>query len=151
MRSSTYIEILGIIIFAAFLAPPSFAATSAKLHVSATILPYVSFHATQDVTTYQVRNEDLLRGYVDLPSSITVTLRTNVQRGVNVIIDNGGYGKVLIKESGTGNFTDSLLTLNTAGYRPGEQISKHYDSRIVLPADALEGTYPFTIAMTPAL
>ena len=99
----------------------------------------------------QVRNEDLQRGYIDLPGSITVTLRTNVQKGVNVIVDSWGNGRVLIRECGTGNFADNVFTMNTTGYRTGELINKHYDSRIVLPADVQEGVYPLTISMTPAL
>ena len=40
---------------------PAFAATSAKIHVSATVLPFVSFNAAQHVATYQVSSEDLRR------------------------------------------------------------------------------------------
>lgn len=147
MRSSRSIKIMVMFFFAAFLAMPSFATTSAKIHVSATVLPYVNFNAVQNVYTYQVKSEDLQRGYVDLPDSITVNLRTNTQNGVNVMIENSGSGKVLVRERGTADFTESQITLNNAGYRRGEQISKRYDSRIILPVDAQEGTYPFAIAM----
>jgi hypothetical protein len=148
MRYSRAIKIAVMFFFAAFMAMPSFAATSsAKILVTATVLPYVNFNAAQNVSTYQVRSEDLQRGYVDLPGSITVNLKTNTQNGVHVMIENWGGGKVLVSESGTGIFTESQLTLNSAGYRPGTQISKRYDSRIMLPADAQEGTYPFDIAM----
>jgi hypothetical protein len=130
---------------------PGFAATSARIQVSATILPFVSFNATQHVTTYQVKSEDLKRGYIDLPNVITVNLRTNLNGGVPVIVDNWGGGKVLIKESGTGIFSDSSFTLNTAGFRTNTLISKNFDSRIVLPTDAREGVYPLTISMSPAI
>ena len=129
----------------------TFAATSAKIQVSATVLPFVSFNATQHVTTYQVKSEDLIRGYIDLPNVITVNVRTNLNGGVPVIVDNWGEGKVLVKESGTGNFSDSSFTLNTVGFRPNTLISKNFDSRIVLPADAREGVYPLTISMSPAI
>jgi len=129
----------------------SFAATSARLQVSATILPFVSFNATQHVTTYQVKSEDLKRGYIDLPNAITVHVKTNMNGGVPVIVDNWGEGKVLVKESGTGIFSGSSFTLNTVGFRPNTSISKNYDSRIVLPADAQEGVYPLNITMTPAI
>jgi hypothetical protein len=68
-----------------------------------------------------------------------------------VIVDNWGEGKVLVKESGTGNFSDSSFTLNTVGFRPNTLISKNFDSRIVLPVDAREGVYPLTISMSPAI
>jgi hypothetical protein len=130
---------------------PVFAATSAKIHVTANVLPFLTFNATQHVTTYQVRSTDLKRGYVDLPSAITVNIRTNVNSGVPVIVDNWENGKVLVKESGTGSFSDGSFILNVVGYRPGTVISKNFDSRIVLPPDAQEGVYPFTISMMPAI
>jgi hypothetical protein len=129
----------------------TFAATSAKIQVSATVLPFVSFNAAQHVMTYQVNSEDLKRGYVDLPNAITVNVRTNLNGGVPVIVDNWGEGKVLVKESGTGNLPGSSFTLHTAGFRPNTFISKNFDSRIVLPADAREGVYPLTISMSPAI
>lgn len=141
------------IVFAALLfgTYPAFAATSARLHVSATVLPFVSFNAAQHVTTYQVNSEDLRRGYVDLPNAITVNVRTNISGGVPVIVDNQGGARVLVKESGTGSFQGSFFTLDTGGYRPNSLISKNFDSRIILPDDAREGVYPLTITITPAI
>lgn len=130
---------------------PSFAATSARIQVIATVLPFVSFNASQHVATYQVRSEDLRRGYVDLPNSLTVTLRTNVGSGVPVIIDNWGSGRVLVRESGTGTFADGTFVVNTAGYRAGAVISKNFDSRVVLQPDAREGVYPLTISLMPTI
>jgi hypothetical protein len=88
---------------------------------------------------------------VDLPNVITVNLRTNVNNGVPVFVDGMCDGRILIRESGTGHFQESSFTLNTAGYRPNTPISKNFDSRIVLPADAREGVYTFNITMTPAI
>ena len=130
---------------------PCFAAQSARIHVTAKVLPFLSFNATQHVTTYQVRSTDLKRGFIDLPSVITVNIRTNVNSGLPVIVDNWGNGKVLVKESGTGNFSDGPFILNVAVSRPGTVISKNFDSRIVLPPDAREGVYPLTISMMPAI
>ena len=130
---------------------PTFAATSARLQVTATVLPFVSFNVTQHVTAYQVKSEDLVRGYIDLPNSITVNVKTNLNGGVPVIVDNWGSNRLLVKESGTENFSDSSFTLNTTGFRPNTLISKNFDSRIILPADAQEGVYPLVITMTPTI
>lgn len=131
--------------------PCSFAATSAKLHLTATVPPYVSLNATQRITSYQVRSEDLQRGYVDLPGAVTVTVRSNLSSGVPIVVDNGGIGQVLLRESGLGTFADGSFTLNTAGFLPYTVITKNLDSRIVLPADAREGVYPFAISVVSAL
>lgn len=132
-------------------ASPAFDGTSARIQVSATILPYVNFNAIQHVATYHVGSEELKRGFVELPNAITVNVRTNVSGGVPVIVDNWGVGSILVKESGTMNFQGGSFTLATAGYRPNSPISKNFDSRIVLPADAREGVYPLNITMTPAI
>jgi hypothetical protein len=134
-----------------FSASPAFAANSAKIQVSATILPFVNFNAARHFATFQVNSDDLKRGYVDLPNAITVNVLTNISGTVTVIVDNWGGGKVLIKESGTRNFREGLFNLSTAGYRTNLPISKNYDSRIVLPNDAREGVYPFEITMTPSI
>jgi hypothetical protein len=130
---------------------PCLAANSANLLVTATVLHYVSVNAAQHVTTYRVRSEDLKRGYIDLPNSLTVTVRTNVNGEVPVIVDSWGSGRILVKESGTGSFSGNSFTLNTAGHWSGAMISKNLDSRIVLPSDAQEGVYPLTVSMTPAI
>ena len=77
-------------LFAAILlaANPTFAATSARLQVSATVLPFVSFNASQHVTAYQVTSDDMKRGYIDLPNAITVNIKTNLNGEVPVIVDN---------------------------------------------------------------
>jgi hypothetical protein len=125
-----------------------FATVSANLHVNATVLPIVNFNAVQRITNYQVRNEDLLKGYIDLPNSITVTLRTNTNGRIPIIIDNWGIGKILIRESGTADFMETFLTVNASEYRTGEPINRNYDLRIVLPAETQEGIYPLNISMT---
>jgi hypothetical protein len=132
-------------------ASPSFAGTSAKIQVTATVLPFVKFNAVQHVATYQISSDDIKRGYIDLPDSLTVNVSTNVNGAVPVVVDNGGYGRVLVKESGTGDFSGSSFTLNTAGYRPNTLISKNFDSRVILPANSKEGVYPLTISMMPAI
>jgi hypothetical protein len=129
----------------------SFAAMSASVHISATVLPFVSFNAIQHVTTYQVKSDDIKRGYVDLPNSVTVTVRTNLSSGVPVVVENPGGDRVLIRESGRADFVSNTFTVDTAGYRPNTQISKNYDSRIILPADAKDGIYPLIIAMASAI
>lgn len=149
MRLSNFFTTLIIAILLS--ASTSFAATAAKVHVSATVLPFVSFDAVQHVTTYQVKSADIKRGYIDLPNSMTVKVRTNLTTGVSVIVENAGMGRVLIRESGRADFAGNTFTMNTADYRPNTQISKSYDSRILLSADAKDGIYPLIISMAPAI
>ena len=149
MRSSNFLTALVISITLG--ASCCFAAVPAKLHLSASVAPFVSFNALQNVTTYQVKSEDIQRGYVDLPNSITIKLRTNLNAGVPVIVENSEGARVLVKESGRPGFEGNFFTVNAADFRSNTPISKNYDSRIVLPADAREGSYPLTISLTPAI
>lgn len=152
MKLGTFILMLAITAtISALSAPCNATAGSTRLQVSATVLPFLSFNAAQHVTTYQVHSEDLQKGYVDLSNSMTVNIRTNLNGGVPVVIENWGQGKVLVKESGAGNFSGSPFILDTAGCKTGAMISKNYDSRIILPPDAHEGAYTLAISMTPAI
>ena len=151
MRSSNFSIALIIIAITLFAASSSLAATSAKVRVTATVLPFVSLDAVQHVRTYQINSDDIKRGYVDLPNSMTVKVRTNLNTGVPVVVENSGDFRILISESGRADFMGSMITLNTSDYRPNTQISKTYDSRIVLSADAKDGIYPLIISMAPAI
>ena len=128
-----------------------YAAAPAKLHLSATVLPFVSFNAVQNVTSYQIKSEDIQRGYLDLPNAITVKVQTNLKAGVPIIVENFGAAKVLIKESGSPGFAENAFTVRITDSRPNTAIIKSYDSRIVLSSDTKEGSYPLTISITPAI
>lgn len=144
IRIARYMTVVFFAVLA--IAAPGFAATAEKLHVTATVLPFVFFNSIQNVATYQVRSDDIKRGYVDIPNAVTVTLRTNVTRGITVIVDNRGSGRILLKENRSGDFMGNSINLSTDGHRAGELISRSFDSRIILPADAQEGVYPLSVA-----
>jgi hypothetical protein len=127
------------------------AAAPAKLRVSATILPFLSLNAVQNVTTYQVKTADIQRGYIDLPNAITIKVRTNLNTGVPVIVENSGTAKVLIKEKGRPVFVGNTFTVDASEFRPNLPFSKDYDSRIILSSDAQEGNFPLLISITPAI
>lgn len=132
-------------------APFCHAATPAKLHLSASVAPFYSFNAVQNVTAYQVNKEDLQRGYIDLPNSITVQVRTNLNAGVPVLVENSAAARVLIRESGGSGFQENAFTVKTSDYRPNTPFSKSYDFRIVLTDGASEGNFPLVLSVTPAI
>lgn len=127
------------------------AATPAKLHVSASVAPFYSFNATQNVASYQVNSVDLKRGYIDLPNTITVKVRTNLTAGVPVFVENSAPSKVLVKESGRSGFAENAFTVQTSDYRPNTPFSKSYDVRVVLPDDATEGNFPLVLSISSAI
>lgn len=140
-----------IFILALSFPPFCFSSSSANLHVSATIFPRVNLRVNQHIMNYQVHNEDILKGYIDLPSSITVSLKTNTKSRIPLVIDNWEDGKVLVRESGAAGFTGNVFTVDTTGNRTNEPVNRNYDLRIMLPAEAREGIYPLNISVTAAI
>ena len=151
MRSSNFSTALLVAIILVLGAPLCSAAASAKLHLSATVTPFLSFNAIQNVTTYQINSEDIKRGYVDLPNAITLQVRTNLNAGVPVMVENSGTAKLLFKESGRSGFAGNAFTVDSASYRFNTPIRKSYDSRIILSTDAQEGSFPLLLFITPAI
>ena len=134
------------------------AAASAKLRVSATVTPFISFNAVQNVSTYQINSDDLKRGYVDLPNSITIRMRTNLNTGVPVLVENSGTSGensgtagVLVKQSGSPSYLGSVFTLRIVDYHPNTPVSINCDSRVVLTVDAQEGNYPLVLSIIPSI
>jgi hypothetical protein len=124
---------------------------SAKIHITATVLPFVSFNAIQNIRTYWVDNNDIKRGYIDIPNSVTVNVRTNLNAGVPVIIEHPEGSRVLVRESGRADFVADTFTLNASDYLPNTPIRKNYDFRILLSTDVKDGAYPLIITMAPAI
>jgi hypothetical protein len=132
--------------------PVCHAAASAQIHVSATVPPFISLNAIQNVASYSVSSVDIKRGYLDLPNAISIRLRTNLGTGVPISVESAlGEAKVLIKESGSTEFVGTTFTVPTADHRANLPINKSYDSRIVLTDDSKEGSYPLIISLTPAI
>ncbi len=149
MRSSYIVCVL--VVISMLSAVSSFAATSARLYVSATVLPFVSFNAVQHVTTYRVSSDDIKRGYVDLPNSMTVNVRTNLDAGVPVTVENAEKERVLVRESGTSAYIGNSFMVNTNAHLPNTRISKNLDLRIILSADESEGIHAISVSMTPSI
>lgn len=127
------------------------AASSGIMHVSATIRPWVVFNGVQHIYSYSVTSADLQRGYVDLPGSITLDIKTNLNKEVTVNIDSENGERILFKESTAGSFSESKYTLNPVSHRPGELITRKIDSRVMLAKNMKEGVYALNVSMSPEI
>lgn len=146
-RNLQYLSMIAAILF---ITSTSFAATSAKVYVTATVPPSFRFDAIQHTATYQIGSDDIKRGYIDLPASMTVKVRSNLNADISVFVESSA-GSVLIRESGRENFVGNIFSLNIAGYHPNTQVNIQYDLRILLTTDAIEGRHPLIISMIPAI
>ena len=145
----------GVVFTAVFLAcihasqPAHAASSSAVIKVSATVLPYMKLHAHQRVALYQVTAVDLERGYVDIPDSATVRIRTNENKTVGVTVSNEGPERILVREAGSAAFhgTDGPLVIGRP--QKGIDITRNLDFRLILPKGAKEGLHTLNIAINP--
>lgn len=135
----------------ALLSQQCLAASSAVLTVSASIRPWVSFNAIQNVHSYRVTDADLQRGYVELTGSITVELKTNIDRDIPVRITSEGGEKILLRVDSGGDFIENECRLNPARQVPMQSIRRKIDSRIMLTSDSRVGEYYFNVYLTPEI
>ena len=128
-----------------------FAASSAVMQVSATIRPWVSFSAVQNMHSYRVTAADLKRGYVELVGVITVEIKTNIERDIPVRFTSGAGEKILFRESTGGAFFENECRLLPDRLVPIQVTLKKIDSRIMLTSNSREGEYPLNVFMTPEI
>ncbi len=119
--------------------------SSAPLQVRATIRPWIKFAATPRVASYLVTEEDIRRGFIDLPGALTLNVQTNIGEAIRFDISSNGPERILAHEGGSA-LTD---TVRIKGQYPAIPIGRLLDMRVVLPEGTQEGTYPFQVAVEP--
>lgn len=148
MRTTRFALIIALLVTLSMAHTACFAAATSTIHVSATVLPWVNFNAEQHVISYRVTDEDLKRGYIDLPASVTVHLKTNVKKQVAIFVQNTGSERIAIRLAGSGRFLEDFVTINSAEYKVGEMISSSMDTRVIFSGESKEGTYTLNIPLT---
>ena len=131
--------------------PQGFAASSTFMQVSATIRPWVTFRAVQNMHSYRVTAADLRRGYVELVGVITVEIKTNIERDLPVRFTSEGGEKILFRESTGGAYFENECRLMPERLVPMQVTRKMIDSRIMLTSNSREGEYPLNVFMTPEI
>ncbi len=123
--------------------------SSAVVRVSATVLPWVKLNASQHITHYKVTSNDITRGYVDLPHSATVRVRSNENRTIGVTVLNEGPERILVKASGTPDYPGAGGAVVIGRPQRGAEIARVLDLRVILPEGTREGTYALSISLNP--
>lgn len=127
----------------------SYAATAtASLHISVTIRPWLKLNTEQIITSYHVSSKDLMRGYIDLPSSAVINIKTNEKRPIVITTSSEGGEKILVKASGAGSFPVLASSLEIGRLQPGVAITKTLDYRVILPQGTHEGTYALNVTVS---
>lgn len=149
MKISGALSIAAVFVACFQTVPAHGAGSSAVVKVSATVLPYMKLHAHQRVATYRVTTDDLRKGFVDLPDSATVRIRTNENKNIALSVSNEGPERIMVREAGAGTYDGADGTVVLGRPQKGMEITRNLDFRLILPEGAKEGSYALNIAITP--
>lgn len=136
-RKQAYSVIL-LILIGFYFSGGSLWASSATVHVRATILPYIQMSVQQHKTDYAIAQIDLDRNYIDLPLSATIKIDTNVPEVMLSLVLAGG-DEVLISFSGEDRFDNVLEISLSESERFAQQVTRNLDFRVLFDRDTLPG------------
>jgi len=84
------ISILIIVIAALMsLSGPTLAGNKATIMVSATVVPRVSQSLIHQVSRFNVTEEDIRRGFIEIPSATVLQIKTNDKKGYVLLFEGG--------------------------------------------------------------
>lgn len=124
---------------------------SAVVGVSAIVRPWITFKVDQHVHNYQVTSADIERGYIDLPASATVVIRTNDRKNILINVASMGSERILIREAGIGIYEETGSMVDPGRYATGASIVKILDYRVIIPSGTPEGIYAIKAALSPQM
>jgi hypothetical protein len=138
-----------IILYAVFLAglllipmlttSPAHAA-STSVRVTARVLPWLNVSAIPHVSSYRVDAEDIQRGFVDLPNSLSIQLATNLRSDIDLSLSSFGPERVLVGSANSGS--DIIRIEAQASNLP---VLHEVDLCVILPSDIEQGNYPLQL------
>jgi hypothetical protein len=97
------ISILIIVIAALMsLSGPTLAGNKATIMVSATVVASVSQSLIHQVSRFNVTEEDIRRGFIEIPSATVLQIKTNDRRGYVLLFEGGNelFKEVLVTDKG---------------------------------------------------
>lgn len=137
-RNQAYCAVLLVVI--GFCCPVgSLWASSATVHVRATILPYVQVSVQQHTADYYISQSDLHRNHIDLPFSATIKIDTNVPELMLSLLPTGG-DQILFSISGENRFDRVLKISLSESERYAGQVNRALDFRVLFTGDTQPGT-----------
>ncbi|MGV8056521.1 MAG: hypothetical protein AB2L12_00575 [Smithellaceae bacterium] len=125
-----------------------------KINISATVTERTTMKTLNQIPLVVVTNNDIRRGYVDIPAASTIAVRSNNPRGYLLLLE-------IMK--GSTNYFDTV-TVNIGGqetqllpgggyipqpYLSGE-VTKEISYRFILSKDAQPGTYSWPLILSIA-
>jgi hypothetical protein len=122
-------------------------AASAVVQVQATIQPYLRFAVEQQHHSFEVGEQDVRRGYVDLPQSLHIAIRTNAPDRVTVDVACSDHPIIVLSQRQAEGGHD--VTFEAAELHANQLVSKSVDLRVLLAPEMAQGTYPLLLDLSP--
>jgi hypothetical protein len=126
-----------LLLAAPMLTPSQANAASTSVRVSARILPWLNVTATPLVSSYRVDAEAIQRGFIDLPSSLSIKLSTNLRSDIDLSLESFGPERIVVG-NGTNSGSDMIRIASIASNTP---ITRTVDLRVILPQGIAKGDY----------
>jgi hypothetical protein len=127
--------------------------TSSILNVSATVLPYVKYSVQNQKGSFEVTEEDIDRGYLDISDALTINVKTNSINGyiLNLYIDDTVItGFTLVNNNASYNISGPGGEVHMP-YQGKNYFTKQFSFRLYFLKETKPGTYslPMAVAAYP--
>ncbi|HKJ03972.1 MAG TPA: hypothetical protein VJ974_00135 [Geopsychrobacteraceae bacterium] len=139
IRSQVY-RTISLVLILLLISVGSLNASSATVLVSATVLPWVNMDIRQNQKNYTVSPDDIERNYIDILSSATVDVETNVSVLILTLVSSDGE-QIVASISGENRFDNTLKIALTENEKYANHITRDLDFRVILDRDSQPGTH----------
>jgi len=125
---------------------------TARIQVTATVLPRASFTVLHKEKVLNVTPEDVSRGYVDVPAASRVEVRVNSPRGYLLVFEESGVPEPPVERVSVRGLGTEIEIGPGGGFVPRPHthgpVSAELSYRFSLSRDARPGTYPWPLSVS---
>lgn len=145
-RRTDILLLLGVLF--ASIGFPAMAATrdTNAIGVTARVMPYFESESIESVKTLLITEEDVTRGFVEVPAASTVTVRTNARHALVFRIGDARFSEVRI-----GGLEREVVVSRAGGFAPQPlrlgSTTYELDYRIALNDLVAPGTYEIPVSV----
>ena len=125
---------------------------TARIQVTATVLPRASITVLRQEMFLNVTTEDVSRGYVDVPAASRVEVRENSPRGYLLVFAECGVPEPLVARVSVRGLGTEIEVGPGGGFVPRPHargpVSAELGYRFSLSREARPGTYPWPLSVS---
>jgi hypothetical protein len=145
MRTLRTILLL-IATFVIVAAPAYAGSASATMAISVQVIGRTLLTVAQQPASVEVTQNDIQRGYIDVPAAVAFQVRSNAREGYSLQFEpvNGPFAQARVTWDNSTAAVGADGSWLTRGYQQGTTTGR-LDVRLVLAADATPGSYSWPV------